>query len=356
MNEPACTTLLSHFETLTMLRMTTPTILVATWDNGLFSVTGKTVHQEIAGQSVRGLTSDGHGSALAIIGGHSLCRRTPEGEWTEIAKSDFELSCCVAIGDVVFVGTDDAQILRVDPDGTQQLLTGFDAVAGRDRWYAGTAIVDGKVVGPPLGIRSMTATCDGVILANVHVGGIPRSTDSGLTWQPTIDIESDVHQVCAHPTRPDLVIAASAVGLCISRDAGATWTIEQRGLHALHCSAVAFGRNDMFVSASTDPFAPQGAVYRRPIDSDGPLQPLGGGMPAWTAGRADTDCIAARDSMIVVIDGSGQLYVSHDDGASWSSSLDRVAGPSGLHIGTPDEKNCPQPVRGQPKNLLQGGR
>lgn len=333
--EPACTTLLSHVETITILfAMPTPTILVATWGNGLFSVTGETVHQELANQSVRGLADGGHGSVLAIVGRHSLCRRSSDGEWTEIAKSEFELSCCVPIGDVVFVGTDDAQVLRIDPDGTQHCLTGFDTVPGRDQWYAGTAIVDGKVMGPPLGIRSMTATCDAaVLLANVHVGGIPRSTDGGLTWQPTIDIESDVHQVCAHPTRPDLVIAASAVGLCMSRDAGATWTIEQRGLHAPHCSAVAFGRNDVFVSASADPFSAQGAVYRRPIGSDEPLQPLGGGMPAWTDGRADTDCITARDSTVAVIDGSGRLYVSQDDGATWSCPIDRrLPEPSGLHI------------------------
>jgi hypothetical protein len=291
------------------------------------------VRQELAGQSVRGLAADGHGRVLAIVGGHSLCRRSSDGEWTEIAKSEFDLSCCVPIGNVVFVGTDDARVLRVDLDGTQQCLTGFDAVEGRDTWYAGTAIVDGKLIGPPLGIRSMAATCDGaVLLANVHVGGIPRSTDSGLTWRPTIDIDSDVHQVCAHPARPEIVIAASGAGLCISRDAGATWTIEQQGLHADHCSAVAFGRNEIFVSASTDPFAAQGAVYRRPIDGSGPLQPLGGGMPRWTDGKADTGCIATRESMVAVIDWSGRLYLSHDGGVSWSSPADRLAGPSGLHI------------------------
>jgi hypothetical protein len=258
--------------------MPAPSILVATWENGLFNVTGKTVRQELADQPVRGLVADGHGAALAIVGRRSLCRRSSDGEWTEIAKCEFELSCCVPIGNAVFVGTDDAHILRVDADGTQQYLRGFDAVAGRDSWYAGSAIVDGKRMGPPLGIRSMAATCDGaVLLANVHVGGIPRSTDAGSTWQPTIDIDSDVHQLCAHPAGPDLVIAAAAVGLCISRDAGATWIIEQQGLHADHCSAVAFGRNDIFVSASTDPFAAQGAVYRRRIDGNGPLQRLGGG-------------------------------------------------------------------------------
>ena len=313
--------------------MQTSSILVATWGDGLFSVTGKKVRQEIAGQSVRSLVADGDGRVLAIVGGHSLCRRSSDGAWTEIARSEFDLSCCVPIGNVVFVGTDDAHILRVGPDGAQQRLTGFDSVEGRDKWYAGSAIIDGKRMGPPLGIRSMAATCDGaVLLANVHVGGIPRSTDSGLTWQPTIDIGSDVHQVCAHPTRPDIVIAAAAVGLCISRDAGATWTIEQQGLHALHCSAVAFGKNDIFVSASTDPFAAQGAVYRRPIDGKGPLQLLGGGMPQWIDGKADTDCIATRDSMAAVIDRSGRLYVSHDDGASWAYPLDRLPVPSGLHI------------------------
>ncbi len=313
--------------------MPTPTILVATWDDGVFCVAGKTVRHELAGQSVCSLVGDGLGGALAIVGAHSLSRRSAGGEWTTIVNSPFDLSCCVPIENVVFVGTDDARILRIDPGGTPQFLTGFDAVAGREKWYAGSAMVDGKLMGPPLGIRSMSATCDdAVLLANVHVGGIPRSTDSGLTWQPTIDIDSDVHQVCAHPTRPEIVIAASGKGLCTSRDAGATWIIEQRGLHAHHCSAVAFGRNDMFVAASTDPFAAHGAVYRRAIDGSGPLNRLSGGMPEWIDGIADTNCIAARDSTVAIIDQSGRLYVSHDDGDTWSSTSDLLPAPSGLHI------------------------
>lgn len=82
------------------------------------------------------------GSVFAIVGGHSLYRRSADGEWAEIANSELELSCCVPIGDAVLVGIDDAPILRVDPDGTQRQLTGFAAVPGRERWYARTAIVD----------------------------------------------------------------------------------------------------------------------------------------------------------------------------------------------------------------------
>jgi len=308
-------------------------IFVGTWDSGVFSVTGTTVRQELAGQSVRGFVDDGRGAVLAIVGGRSLARRESDGKWTTIVHSRFDLYCCTAIGGSIYVGTDDARVLRVGAEGEVELLTGFDVVEGREGWYAGTAIVDGKVVGPPLGVRSLAATCDGgALLANVHVGGIPRSTDGGASWHPTIDIECDVHQVCAHPTRPNLAIAAAAVGLCVSRDGGATWSVEERGLHAKHCSAVAFGRNDVFVSASTDPFAPQGAVYRRPIDGDAPLQTLGGGMPRWTEGKVDTDCISSRDSTVAAIDMSGSLYVSGDDGVTWSCVVDGLPSPSGLHV------------------------
>jgi hypothetical protein len=55
--------------------------------------------------------------------------------------------------------------------------------------------------------------------------------------------------------------------------------------------------------------------------------PLGGGMPKWIDGKADTDCIATRDAMVAVIDRSGRLYVSRDDGAAWSNPIDGLPAP-----------------------------
>ena len=296
-----------------------PAVLAATWGDGLFVVTGETTHHELARRPVMALASDGQGGALAIVDGHVLYRRTSDGVWNTIATSPLQLTCSVAVGDVIYVGTDDARILRVTANGRIEQLGGFDAVPGRETWYAGSAVINGQRVGPPLGIRSMTATSDGVaLLANVHVGGIPRSTDGGETWQPTIDVGSDVHEVCAHPTYPGVVIAAAAIGLCISRDGGATWTVEQNGLHASYCSAVAFSGNDILVSASADHFATQGAVYRRPIDGHGPLVPVGGGLPRWIEGIADTRCIATRASALAVADRTSNLYVSADAGRTWS--------------------------------------
>ena len=219
-----------------------PTILVATWGSGLFAVSGDGRTQELANEPVRGLAGDGCGGALAIVGGHSLRRRAAGGEWTTVAESEFELSCCMAVGEDIYAGTDDARMLRLrDGGGVLEPMDGFNSVPGRESWFAGSAIVNGQRMGPPLGIRSVAANSNGsVLFANVHVGGIPRSVDGGRTWQPAIDINSDVHEVCAHPEDPEVVVAAAAVGLCMSFDSGATWVIEREGLHAAHCYAVAF--------------------------------------------------------------------------------------------------------------------
>ena len=297
--------------------MMIPSILAATWSDGLFVFAGETRRQELAGHSVKALAPDQDGGALAIIDGHSLCRRTCEGAWSTIATSQLDLACLAVVGDVIFLGTDDARVLRVSQKGKIDPLSGFEAVSGRDTWYAGSALINGQRVGPPLGVRSMTATSDGAaLLANVHVGGIPRSTDGGVTWQPTIDVDSDVHEVCAHPVHPRTVIAAAAIGLCISRDSGGTWTVEQEGLHASYCSAVAFSEKDILVAASTDHFAARGAVYRRPIEGKDPLQPVRG-LPRWLGGIVDTGCIATLGSALAVADRAGNLYASADAGHSW---------------------------------------
>jgi photosystem II stability/assembly factor-like uncharacterized protein len=310
--------------------MKSQTILVATWSDGLFVVRGDGLDHEFAKVSVRGLASDGHDGALAIAGGHSLSRRTLDGNWTTLATSEFELSCCVAVGDVVYVGTDDARMLRV-LDGSAQLepIDAFHHVLGRDAWFAGSAIVNGQRMGPPLGVRSLAVNSSGSILfANVHVGGIPRSTDAGKSWLPTIDIHSDVHEVCAAQADPEIVVAAAAVGLCISRDSGKTWTIEKKGLHDAHCYAVAIAGDDILFAAAQDPFAAPGRIYRRPLRLNGSVEVVEGGIPAWTEGMVDTGCITTRGSAVAVADKGGNLYSSDDFGRTWSCMRTGLPAPS----------------------------
>jgi photosystem II stability/assembly factor-like uncharacterized protein len=312
--------------------MQMPTSLMSTWRDGLLVVCGNAIRHELAGRPVCGLLADGAGGALAIVDGRELAQRSADGAWRTVATSEVDLACCVRAGGRIYVGrSDDPSVACLDEQGRFQRLDGFDAVAGRERWYAGAAVVDGQLLGPPLGIRSMAATCDGaVLLANVHVGGIPRSTDGGATWRPTIDVEADVHQVCAHPSRANVVAAAAAVGLCLSHDAGASWTIEREGLHAPYCSAVTFVDDDVLVAASSDHFAAEGAIYRKPIDGRGPLEAINVGLPRWRSGICDTGCIATGGSAVVLADRAGHLFRSSDAGRTWSVLETGHSGPSAV--------------------------
>lgn len=312
---------------------TSPVVLVATWSDGVFGFSNEAEHHELAGRAVRSITTAPDGSALAIVDGHELYRRASDGTWSAIAGSPLELACCVTLGDRIYVGTDDARLLRLGEDRSLAELRGLQAIDGRASWYAGSAIVNGRRMGPPLGIRSLSGTVDGAtLLVNVHVGGIPRSTDGGVTWQPTIDIDADVHEVRVHPTRPDIVMAAAAVGLCSSCDGGKTWRVETEGLHATYCSAVAFVGDEVLVAASSDHFAAQGAIYRRAIDGQLALRAVAGGLPTWLDGIADTGCIAARSSLVAAADRSGALYTSADSARSWSARARALPSPSSVAI------------------------
>ncbi|MBY0506677.1 MAG: hypothetical protein K2X03_22350 [Bryobacteraceae bacterium] len=135
--------------------MIQPTFLVATWGDGIFAITGHQQTQELARLSVPSLAPDGHGGALAIIEGHSLRRRLAGGQWATLATSDFDLSCCMAVRDEIYVGTDDARMLRLGGGGALEPLDGFDRVPGRETWFAGSAIVDGQRRGPPWRLRGL---------------------------------------------------------------------------------------------------------------------------------------------------------------------------------------------------------
>jgi hypothetical protein len=110
--------------------VTSPIVLVSTWSDGLLVLAGEMLDKELRNQSVRSLVPDGRGGALAIVNGRSLHRRTPDGIWSTIAITELDLACCVAVGDVIYVGTDDARVLRVSANGALEQLRGFDAVAG----------------------------------------------------------------------------------------------------------------------------------------------------------------------------------------------------------------------------------
>jgi hypothetical protein len=66
------------------------------------------------------------------------------------------------------------------------------------------------------------------------------------------------------------------------------------------------------------------------VDEQGPLVKVGGGLPEWLAGGADTGCIATQGSAVALADKGGNLYVSRDFGHTWTRQADSLPGPSGV--------------------------
>lgn len=296
-------------------------LLVAT-ASGLrvFTAAGEAA-TELPGCAVGALATSPDGGCLAVVGGREIWRRSREGVWTKAATAGLALQSVAAVGGVIFGGgEEEAAVVRVRPDGLPERLGGLDRIAGRETWFAS---------GPPLGVRSLTAAADkAVLLAAVHVGGIPRSEDGGETWTPTVPIAFDVHEVRAHPTLPGFAAAAAAVGLCVSRDGGRNWSVYAEGLEFTGSLAVAVLEDEVLFSIQDGPFAKRSQVWRWRIGGQR-VEPVGGGLPPWLEGKVDTGGIAAGCGHAAVADRGGNLWRSREGSAGWeriASGLPCVAG------------------------------
>jgi hypothetical protein len=249
------------------------------------------------------------GDAALCADGRVLWYR--DGAWTELAAAP-DLLCAVDAPGGLLVGTEGAHLSRVGADGLARLES-FETVAGRDEWYTPWG-------GAPE-TRSLTRTEDNVLLASVHVGGIPRSDDGGRSWHPTIDIEADVHQVRAAPDRAGLVVAAAAVGLCRSDDGGRTWRVFAEGLHATYCRAVALAGDTVIVSASEGPRGRQSALYRRGLRSGSRFERTSD----WVEGNVDTHALDALGDRVVFGTRAGVVWESTDAGTTWEIVVEHVA-------------------------------
>jgi hypothetical protein len=166
-------------------------------------------------------------------------------------------------------------------------------------------------------VRSLAFDLAGRIHANVHVGGIPRSTDGGASWEPTIDIDADVHQVIAHPRELGVVLAAGAVGLAVSEDGGASWRIEREGLRSTYARAVTVAGDRILVTASDGHRGGHAAVYGTTLGPSSSFEKCTEGLPEWFDGNIDTGWLAASGVTAAFGTNDGRVFVSDDAGASW---------------------------------------
>jgi hypothetical protein len=264
----------------------------------------------LVGREITALAPDGTGW-LTLVDGRDVVRVHGD-EVEPVGSVEGETGRCVlGVGSAALVGTAHARLARV-ADGAAAIVASFDDAEGRDAWYTPWG-------GPP-DTRSLTASSDGTVYANVHVGGILRAEDPAGTWTPTIDVDADVHQVLADPTDPRHVVAATALGLAESRDAGGTWTFVTEGLHASYARAVALDDERLFLSASTGPRGGRAALYRRDAGADR-FERCEDGLDEWFAGNIDSHCLAASGGTILFGTEDGRAFLSDDLGDRWREVL-----------------------------------
>jgi hypothetical protein len=281
-------------------------ILVGT-SAGLEAVTGETGH---VSEPIVALAA-GANARWALVG-HGDLLRSDNGAWERVASLEgYRGRCLLPTDEALLVGTSEAHLFRLTRDALE-LADGFENVDGRGDWYTPWG-------GPP-DTRSMTVDPAGTVFVNVHVGGIVRTRD-GTTWEPTIDIDADVHQVTAAPD--GTVLAACARGLATSGDGGDTWEISDDGLHGSYCRAVAVATDSVLVTASTGPFSEQAAVYRRSLRGGEPFERCGEGLPEWFPSNLDTHCLAARETLVAFGTDQGEVWVSDDEGRTWKRAAEK---------------------------------
>lgn len=267
-------------------------------------VTGEPI---FAGSDVGALAVD-RTEIWTIIDGREVHRRH-EGIWSSAAEIPHARGTCIlAARHGVLVGTAGAHLMHL-VDGPV-FVDAFEHVEGRSDWYTPWG-------GPP-DVRSLSEDRSGALYVNVHVGGIPSSRDGGATFEPTIDIHADVHQVLADSEREGVVLAATARGLAVSRTHGSRWEFRERGLHASYMRAVASDGDLVFASASEGPGGRRSALYRTSLAADAELDRCRGGLPEWFSSNIDTASLVAGGGLAAFGTHGGSVWVSGDEGEHWT--------------------------------------
>ena len=151
-----------------------------------------------------------------------------------------------------------------------------------------------------------------------------RSSGGESSWEPTIDIHADVHEVLFDPAS-GLVLAASARGLAVSADGGKSWRFDTQGLHANYLRSVVVAGETVLVGASTGPRTNHAAVYRAPLNGGATFERCRDGLPERFLDNIDTLCLASSGSQVAFGTSDGSVFVSSDEGKSWSAGAGGTA-------------------------------
>ena len=271
----------------------------------------------LAGRQITSIAPDG--DSLWVLVERSELFHVETGGVERIAALDAPGGVCVhAHRGRVFVGGDNAGLWVLEHDVLEP-VDSFGEAPTRSEWHTPWG-------GPPA-VFSM-ASHDDDLYVSVHVGGILHTSDGGQTWEATIDLHEDVHQVAVDAGTGAVWAATGTSGLAESTDRGRTWAHHTDGLHATYLLAVACTSAGVLVGASSGHAGRDGVVYlfdgtrfRRP---EGLPDDLGGAVaPRHLAGEGDRAAVVTPD---------GSLYMSDDGGRRWRHAGGPLPSPAEVRI------------------------
>ena len=263
---------------------------------------------ELEGFAINAIAPSNDG-LWAIVNRNSIWHRNLDGKWHQVTSTEnLRLNCILPIGETVLVGTSEAHLMEL-VENRLQPIDSFEQAEGREEWYT------------PWGglpdVRSLAVGTAGERYVNVHVGGILRSHDHGHSWQPTLDMHADVHEVRTLDDHPGLVLAATAQGLAISKDRGESWEFDRANLHATYARAIAVSGDTLLMSVSLGPSGAKAALYRRHLEQPGTFAKCDRGLPECFSSNIDTGCLAASGGVAAFGTQDGQIFCSNDAGSTW---------------------------------------
>lgn len=201
----------------------------------------------------------------------------------------------------------------VEGGGEACLIPSFQNLSVREKWWTPW--------GGLAAVRSMDLTKDGWVYADIHVGSIMRSPDSGKTWEPVVSgLHEDVHQVATSPSDDNRVYANTYLSVYVSYDRGETWHHRTDSLNRRYGRGIAVHPNDpdtLLCGVSDGPSGANvnGQLYR--TDNAGESWThVEEGFPASTRKNIDTFHIQFTGDNAWVSD-EDRLYHSSDKGKTW---------------------------------------